>query len=99
MNDWATLAASDPAKKEEYEVVFNKLLGTDIKWAKLNLEDLIQLAVLFDNPELFLKKLGVTDQLHQEEAKKRAGDVLMDLINTWDGPGVRALKKLLGTES
>lgn len=43
--------------KEEYEKVFNSLLGTDIKWRKLSKEELAQLAVLFDNPEILIKKL------------------------------------------
>ena len=86
-----------PAKKEEYEIVFNKLLGTNIKWSKLNLEDLIQLAVLFDNPELFLKKLGVGEELHKEEARKRLADVAMDFIDGWEGPVAKALKKLVGS--
>ena len=84
-----------PAKKDEYEVVFNKLLGTNIKWSKLNLEDLIQLAVLFDNPILFLKKLGVTEELQKDETRKRVGHIVLELAEGWEGPVVKTLKKLL----
>jgi len=86
-----------PAKKEEYEETFNKLLGTSIKWSKLNLEDLIQLAILFNNPSLFLKKLGVSEELHTEEARKRLADVAMEFIDNWNGPVAKALKKLVGS--
>lgn len=43
--------------KEDYEKVFNELLETDIKWSRLSKEELVQLAVFFDNPEILIKKL------------------------------------------
>ena len=43
--------------KEDYEKVFNDLLGIEIKWSKLSKEELVQLAMLFDNPEILIKKL------------------------------------------
>jgi len=86
-----------PAKKQDYERVFNELLGTDIKWSKLNLEDLIQLAVLFENPELLLKRLGVSEELRKTEAKKRIADVLLELAKDWPGPAAQALRKLIGS--
>jgi len=65
-----------PSKKSEYELVFNELFDTNIKWSNLRLEDLIQLAVLFDNPELFIKKLGISGEIHKEESKRQKGFLL-----------------------
>jgi len=45
--------------KMEYEETFNELLGVDIRWSKLSMEELTQLAVIFGNPEMLLAKLGV----------------------------------------
>jgi len=86
-----------PAKKVEYERIFNELLGTDIKWSRLRLEDLIQLAVLFNNPEILLKKLGVTDEVRKEETKKRLGDIILELAEQWEGPLARAIRRRIGS--
>jgi len=45
--------------KKEYEEAFNELLGVDVQWSKLPMEDLKQLAVVFGNPEMLLAKLGI----------------------------------------
>lgn len=86
-----------PAKKEDYEKTFNELLDTNIKWHYLRLEDLIQLAVLFSNPEILVKKLGVTEAVHKAESKKRLGDIVLDLAESWEGPVAKALRKLVGS--
>lgn len=91
-----------PAKKEDYEKIFNKIFGLQIQWSKLNLEDLIQLAVLFNNPSLLLEKLGVEAQ--KEVGRKRLVEVgvdwLTDLIESaqWDGPLIQLARKTFGTE-
>jgi len=82
--------------KQEYEEVFNKLLDTNIKWSRLRLEDLIQLATLFNNPEIFVKKLGVTEEVHKAESKKRLGDIVLDLAESWEGPVAKAFRKFVG---
>lgn len=87
-----------PPKKAEYELVFNELLGTNIKWENLRLEDLIQLAVLFDNPELFVKKLGINGEIHKEEPKRHLGFLLEmadELVEAWPGPVAKALRKFV----
>ena len=87
-----------PPKKAEYELVFNELFDTNIKWSKLRLEDLIQLAVLFDHPELFVKKLGINGEIHEEEPKRRGGFLLEmadELMDTWPGPVAKALRKFV----
>jgi len=87
-----------PSKKAEYEVVFNELFGTNIKWANLRLEDLIQLAVLFDNPELFIKKLGISDEIHKEESKRQFGflrEMVDEVVTAWPGPLAKKLRKFV----
>lgn len=63
-------------KKEEYEDVFNKLLGTDIKWSKLSIEELIEIAVLFKNPEILVSKLGLKEETEDDP-------LLAGFIQTW----------------
>ena len=89
--------------KADYEKTFNELLGLDLKWSNLRLEDLIQLAFLFSNPELLIKKLGASDEIQKTEARKRLGDIVIEVADRlhedlgWEGPIIRALKRL--TES
>lgn len=86
-----------PAKKEDYEKTFNELLETNIKWRNLRLEDLIQLAVLFNNPEILVKKLGVSGEIHESESRKRLGEIVLELAENWEGPVAKALRKLVGS--
>lgn len=83
--------------KQDYEDTFNELLGTSIKWSKLRLEDLIQLAVLFNNPEILVKKLGVGEEIHETESKRRLADIVLDFADSWEGPVAKALRKLVGS--
>lgn len=82
------------AKKADYEKIFNELLETNIKWSKLRLEDLIQLAVLFNNPEILVKKLGISGDIHHAEFRKSLGDIVLELADNWEGPIAKALRKL-----
>lgn len=80
--------------KEEYEEIFNKLLGTDIRWSKLSKHELVQLAILFNNPELLLKKLGV--KIEKTFIKDRLVDVFLDFTKNFEGgPVIKMLRKLL----
>ena len=84
------------ASKKDFEETFNKLLGTDIKWSLLRYEDLVKLAVLFDNPELLLKRLGI--EVEKEIGKRRlveAGiETIREIANQWQGPLARLLRKV-----
>lgn len=86
------------AKKSDYQKVFNQMLGTNIKWEKLNLEDLIQLATLFNNPELLVSKLGATFQ--KEAARKRLIEVgleaMDEIASQWKGPLAQLVRKIAG---
>jgi len=86
--------------KKEYEEIFNRALGVDIKWSKLTKEELAQLAVIFSNPSLLMERLGV--KAEKEIARRRfveAGvEVLEDVLGRWEGPLVSIAKRLLGME-
>jgi len=86
------------ASKKEFEETFNKLLGTNIKWSLLRYEDLVELAVLFNNPDVLLKRLGVNVQ---KEVGRRAlieagMETVREIANQWEGPIARLLRKVLG---
>ena len=88
------------ATKKEFEETFNQLLGTNIKWSLLRYEDLVELAVLFNNPDILLKRLGV--EAEAEAVRRRfvgAGlETVRELANQWQGPAARFLRRLLGEE-
>jgi len=48
--------------KEEYSEVFNTVFGTHIDWTKLSKEELIELAVVLNHPETFMKNLGINTE-------------------------------------
>ena len=84
-------------KKKEYEETFNKLLGMDIEWGRLKIEDLVKLTMLFNNPELLFKKLGMTSEI--ETSRKRilkAGiETAREVAAEWQGPLARFLKRVI----
>lgn len=80
--------------KQDYEDTFNELLDTSIKWRNLRLEDLIQLTVLLSNPEILMKKLGMSGEIHEMESRKRVRDFLFEFTDKWKFPLANALRKL-----
>jgi len=68
-------------KRMEYEKTFNEILGTNIKWSKLSLEELATLATLFNHPEVLMKKLGM--EMNERELRER-----------FIRRGIKALKRL-----
>ena len=84
------------ASKKEFEETFNRLLGTNIKWSLLRYEDLVELATLFNHPEILLKRLGV--EVEKEIGKRRlieAGiETVKEIANQWQGPLARLLRKV-----
>ena len=83
--------------KSEYERIFNELLGVDIKWSKLSKHELAQLAILFNNPELLAKRLGL--KLSEDKIKGTLVDILLDITDEVEGgPIIKGIRKLLGRE-
>jgi len=84
--------------KEEYERVFNQLLGTNIKWSKLSKEELVELATIFNHPEILLEKRGVKQKAEKQAIRERfieaGADLLFELAENWEGPIARLLRRL-----
>jgi hypothetical protein len=89
-------AKSPKAKKMMYEQLFNEIFGTNIKWGRLSLEELTQLATVLANPEPLIKRLG---GLPTEEA---AATTLVGLVKRVlegrEGPLMRLAKRFLKRE-
>lgn len=81
-------------KKKELSEAINTLLGTEIKWEKLDREDLEEVAKLFNNPRELIRKLL------KEEAtnviKERSGGVIDTLLQTAQEVRPRILDTVLG---
>lgn len=86
--------------KKEYSEAFNTILGLDIEWTKLKVEDLVQLAMLFGNQELLLKKLGIGTEADEKQQRiVLAGmETLRDFVEHWDGPLARLVRKVTAPE-
>ena len=80
-------------KKEMYEKLFNEVFGTSIKWSKLSIEELTQLATVLANPEALIKKLGGVPST--EVGQATLVEVLKKLVSAYDGPIVKLIKKYL----
>lgn len=79
--------------KAKFAEIFNKLLGTDIPWERLPKESLIELAVLFNHPEILMKKLK-----GDERAKIVIGEVALGLMDSFDGPVAKLLRRVVSRE-
>ena len=81
--------------KRDYCEVFNALLGTNIDWTKLSKEELVQLAMIFNNPEVLLSKLGI--KIDKRMVRDRIVDGMLQLMDKMklEGPIANFLKNLL----
>jgi hypothetical protein len=79
--------------KAKFAEIFNKLLDTDIPWERLPKESLIELAVLFNHPEILMKKLG-----GNEKAKVVLGEVALGLMESFDGPVAKMLRRVVSRD-
>lgn len=97
-----TSAKDLETKAKEYSKVINEMLQTDIKWYKLDYEDIVELATLLKNPAILIKKLEVF--IDEETTQKRSIGELSELLSlgahvtkeafkTWDGPLVSRAKQ------
>lgn len=82
--------------KKDYGDFFNKLLGVEVDWSKLNKEELASLATVFGNPEIILHKLGLDAELKTRVARERLLDAGTTLFRNWDGPLARAARRVFG---
>jgi len=87
--------------KKDYSDALNKLLGVNIDWTKLSYDDLVTLTVLFSNPDILMKRLGVKAASIDEQRLKllkrlgRRGVKGLRKLG-FEGPVVELLEELLG---
>lgn len=85
--------------KSEYESTFNEILGTDIKWSKLSKEELGQLAVILNHPEVLAKSLGLDVKISQSSTVLRREFVkglmasLLEKVEAYDGPIISKIRE------
>lgn len=87
--------------KTDYEAAFNEVLGLDIKWSKLSKEELAQLAVIFNYPEILAEKLGFEVTVSKTSSAMRRKFIdglftgLVEKVESYDGPIVSKLREVL----
>jgi len=76
--------------KQEYEELFNKIFGTDIRWSKLSKDELAQLAAVLANPDSLIKRL---EEYSKKDPFVKMVEAATELVKKREGP----LKKLFRT--
>jgi len=84
------------SKKLEYEKIFNEIFGTSIKWSRLSLEELTQLATVLANPEPLIRRLGGIPS--SEIGQATLVELVRRLISRYEGPIISVLRKYLSKE-
>jgi len=86
--------------KEEYERVLNRALGVSVRWRKLSLEELVQLATVLSHPEVLLERLGARREEKTRGKLLEAGFELFDrYVSEWEGPLAKLARRVLGFET
>ncbi|MEM1672344.1 MAG: hypothetical protein QXT86_09880 [Archaeoglobaceae archaeon] len=87
-------------KKNEYEELFNKVFGVQVKWSRLSCEELIQIATVLFNPGDLIRRLkSISPETRTKEEKIIEGIKLMIEGIDRKGPIISTLKRLLGGEN
>jgi len=84
-------------KKEMYEKLFNEIFGTDIRWSKLSIEELTQLATILANPEPLIRRLGGVPMA--EVGQTTLVEIVKRVLSSYEGPIISMLKKYLSKEA
>lgn len=83
--------------KEEYEKLLNEIFGVNVKWSKLSLEELIQIATVLANPDSLIIRLGGIPKSSMEaEVVNRVRGFLRSF--SYEGPLIKILKRAFGVE-
>jgi hypothetical protein len=82
--------------KEDYEKLFNEIFGTSIKWSKLSMHELTQLATVLANPEPLIKKL----MSNKGEPSGNVIEALRTILSNidYEGPIINMLRRYLKIE-
>jgi hypothetical protein len=86
------------SKKREYEELFNKIFGTSIKWSKLSLEELTQLATVLANPDSMCRRLCRECAEGGEAPYVTVLRAIKDFLQKtpYEGPIVKVARKFFG---
>ena len=85
-------------KKLRLASLLNELLGLDIGWEKLSLEELVKIAELFVDPDKLLERLQKARQQAKDiiqGIKALVKDTLRAFIKNWQGPIIRAIREIV----
>jgi len=93
------------ASKKEYSELLNKVLGTNVRWEKLSMDEIRQIVELVTSPDELYARLkraegsevaGVREESPSVELLKQAvRATAKEILKRWDGPVLNLLKELL----
>jgi hypothetical protein len=88
------------SKKREYEELFNKIFGSSIKWSKLTLEELTQIATVLANPDSLCKRLCKECADGRESPYITVLKTLKEFLekSPYEGPVIKVARKFFGIE-
>jgi len=89
---------SHEEKKRTIGKLLNEILGLNIEWERLTLDDLIELAKLFAEPERVIARIKKAQKRTKEainNLKQLAKDLLKSVFKYWNGPVIRVLKRIV----
>ena len=86
------------SRKKEYEEVLNKVFGTNVRWSKLSLEELIQISTVLTTPEVICRRICGEDEISKTTTMliKSLKNILKEV--KYEGPLIKSLKKVFGVE-
>ena len=85
-------------RKSMIAELLNEILGLDIRWEKLSLDELIELAKLFAEPEKLIKRLQEAQRKARERIenlKNLIKDFAKSVFKYWNGPLIRLLRRVV----
>lgn len=82
--------------KKEFEELFNKIFGVNVKWSKLSMDELVQIATVLANPDSLIKRLQEISGTSSGEREFIEGVRKILAAINYRGPIVDLLRKVLG---
>jgi hypothetical protein len=85
-------------RKKEYEDLFNKIFGVSVKWSKLTVEELAQLATVLANPDSLCKRMCRECSDGKEPPYITVLRSLKDFLEKtpYEGPIVKVARRFFG---
>jgi len=91
-------SVAEEEKKSRLASLLNELLGLDVEWERLELDDLLEIAKLFVDPEKLIERLQRAQREMRnvvESIKKTVKELVKTVLRVWQGPVIRTLRKLI----